>query len=74
MGRRIRPKHRGPTHELKTGRILSGGLLRGIWSVFRGLGYSAIGLLVAAIFASFFYLGHLSHLLREGPPKRTRPK
>jgi len=74
MGRRIRPKHRGPTHELKTGRILSGGLLRGIWSVFRGLGYSAIGLMIATVFASFFYLGHLSHLLREGPPKRTRPK
>lgn len=74
LGRQIRPTHRGRTHKPRAGRFVSGWFLRGIWFVTRGLGYSAIGLIVATVFSSFFYLGYLSHLVRDRQPaKRTRP-
>lgn len=73
-GRKLRPKHRGKTHESKTAASVSKWIYRTIWFMSRGLGMGIIAVVVAMIFSGWFYIGYLSHLIRDfWGPKRSRP-
>lgn len=75
LGRRIRPKHRGRTHERDTAFLVSKWIYRGAVYILRGLSFGSVGLFIATVFTGWFYIGYLSHLIRDQwGAKRRRPR